>query len=90
MIERHARELLRGLLYERDGIFDRGAGVRLIGVGMSSLDHGEYRQLSLDDFLQDQEKEKTETADRVRQEKLRKMLQKVQSRYGNDSLRKGL
>lgn len=90
VIERHARELLRGLLYERDGIFDRGAGVRLIGVGMSSLDHGEYRQLSLDDFLQDQEKEKTETADRVRQEKLRKMLQKVQSRYGNDSLRKGL
>ena len=90
VIERHARELLRGLLYERDGIFDRGAGVRLIGVGMSSLDHGEYRQLSLDDFLQDQEKEKTETAGRVRQEKLRKMLQKVQSRYGNDSLRKGL
>lgn len=90
MIERHARELLRGLLYERDGIFDRGAGVRLIGVGMSSLDHGEYRQLSLDDFLQDQEKEKAETAGRVRQEKLRKMLQKVQSRYGNDSLRKGL
>ena len=90
VIERHARELLRGLLYERDGIFDRGAGVRLIGVGMSSLDHGEYRQLSLDDFLQDQEKEKAETAGRVRQEKLRKMLQKVQSRYGNDSLRKGL
>lgn len=90
VIERHARELLRGLLYERDGIFDRGAGVRLIGVGMSSLDHGEYRQLSLEDFLQDQEKEKTETAGRVRQEKLRKMLQKVQSRYGNDSLRKGL
>ena len=90
VIERHARELLRGLLYERDGIFDRGAGVRLIGVGMSSLDHGEYRQLSLEDFLQDQEKEKAETAGRVRQEKLRKMLQKVQSRYGNDSLRKGL
>ncbi len=90
VIERHARELLRGLLYERDGIFDRGAGVRLIGVGMSSLDHGEYRQLSLEDFLQDQEKEKAEAAGRVRQEKLRKMLQKVQSRYGNDSLRKGL
>lgn len=90
VIERHARELLRGLLYERDGIFDRGAGVRLIGVGMSSLDHGEYRQLSLEDFLQDQEKEKAEAAGRVRQEKLRKMLQKVQSRYGSDSLRKGL
>ena len=90
VIERHARELLRSLLYERDGIFDRGAGVRLIGVGMSSLDHGEYRQLSLEDFLQDQEKEKAEAAGRVRQEKLRKMLQKVQSRYGNDSLRKGL
>lgn len=90
VIERHARELLRSLLYERDGIFDRGAGVRLIGIGMSSLDHGEYRQLSLEDFLQDQEKEKAEAAGRVRQEKLRKMLQKVQSRYGNDSLRKGL
>ncbi len=89
VIERHARELLRGLLYERDGIFDRGAGVRLIGVGMSSLDHGEYRQLSLDDFLQDQEKEKAEMAGRVRQEKLREMLQKVQSRYGSKSLRKG-
>ncbi len=89
VIERHARELLRGLLYERDGIFDRGAGVRLIGVGMSSLDHGEYRQLSLNDFLQDQEKEKAEMAGRVRQEKLREMLQKVQSRYGSKGLRKG-
>lgn len=89
VIERQAGELLRGLLYERGGIFDRGAGVRLIGVGMSSLDHGEYRQLSLEDFLQDQEKEKAETAGRVRQEKLQEMLQKVQSRYGSKSLRKG-
>ena len=89
VIEQHAKELLRGLLYERDGIFDRGAGVRLIGVGMSSLDHGEYRQLSLEDFLQDQEKEKAETASRARQEKLQEMLQKVQSRYGSGSLRKG-
>lgn len=89
VIEQHAKELLRGLLYEQDGIFDRGAGVRLIGVGMSSLDHGEYRQLSLEDFLQDQEKEKAETAGRIRQEKLQEMLQKVQSRYGSGSLRKG-
>ncbi len=89
VIERHARKLLGGLLYERDGIFDRGAGVRLIGVGMSTLDHGEYQQLSLEDFLQDQEKEKAENARKARQEKLQEMLQKVQSRYGSESLRKG-
>ncbi len=89
VIERNARDLLRGLLYERDGIFDRGAGVRLIGVGMSSLDHGEYRQLSMEDFLRDQAREKEETARKIRQEKLREMMEKVQGRYGSGSLRKG-
>lgn len=45
-------ELLFGTGKQGDGgLFGRGRTVRLVGVGGSSLDRGEYRQLSLEDFL---------------------------------------
>lgn len=46
-----AEPLLKGLLFDEGGAFDQDLGVRLIGVGMSSLGHGEYRQMSLDDMF---------------------------------------
>ncbi len=101
LICRTARELLQGLLYERDGIFDRGAGVRLIGVGVSTLDRGEYRQMDMESFLAEKEQEdrearrKEEEQARSRREaqkraRLDQMLQQVRSRYGEDKLRRGM
>lgn len=55
IIERNASKLMENLLFEKDGIYDRGAGVRLVGVGVSTLDHGEYRQMDLEGFLQEQQ-----------------------------------
>ena len=101
VIRENARELLQGLLYERDGIFDRGAGVRLIGVGVSTLDRGEYRQMDMESFLAEKEredrktrKEKEEQAKSLRaaqkKDRLDQMLQQVRSRYGEDKLRRGM
>lgn len=100
-IRENARELLQGLLYERDGIFDRGAGVRLIGVGVSSLDRGEYRQMDMESFLAEKEREerkaRREEEERERslraaqkRDRLDQMLQQVRSRYGEDKLRRGM
>jgi DNA polymerase IV len=96
-----AGDLLKGLLYERNGIFDRGKGVRLIGVGVSSLDHGEYRQMDLEEFLREQEtqrrerrrREQEEAHRRVLQEKrgrLEGMMQQVRQKYGEDKIRRGM
>ncbi|MBQ1312338.1 MAG: DNA polymerase IV [Blautia sp.] len=48
---RHSKELLSGLTREKDGLFDRGYALRLIGVSASSLDKGEFRQMDLFDYL---------------------------------------
>ncbi len=43
-----AKQLMDELLTGEKGLFARGAGVRLVGVGTSGLDHGEYQQLKLE------------------------------------------
>ena len=35
----------------QEGLLHHTAGIRLVGVGTSDLDHGEYRQMSLEDLL---------------------------------------
>ncbi|WP_051538259.1 Y-family DNA polymerase [Butyrivibrio proteoclasticus] len=47
-----ARKLSDKLLLGDDGLFVRGESVRLVGVGVSKLDDGSYRQLSLFDQLE--------------------------------------
>lgn len=89
VIRKNAEELLQGLLYEENGIFDRGAGVRLIGVGVSSLDRGEYRQLDLEGFLLQQKEEKEQEAVRRKEKRLEEMMKKLQERYGADTIHKG-
>lgn len=49
VISENAVRLARTLLFEEGGPFPRGEKIRLIGVGMSRLDDGKYRQLSLFD-----------------------------------------
>lgn len=90
VIFRNARELLQGLLYEENGIFDRGAGVRLIGVGVSTLDRGEYRQMDFDGFLQQQKEEKEQAAIREKRNRLDDMMRTVQARYGTDMIHRGI
>ena len=51
VIEANAVMLARELLFGESGPFTRGEGIRLIGVGVSHLDRGEYRQLSLFDYF---------------------------------------
>ena len=45
-----AQDLLRHLLFD-GGIFDEGHGIRLIGVGVTGLEEGEYRQEDLFEWL---------------------------------------
>ena len=90
IIRSSAEELLHSLLYERNGIFDQGIGVRLIGVGVSSLDHGEYRQMDLMGFLQEQEIARKAQQEKERQSRLDEMLNKVNSRYGDGLLHRGV
>ena len=89
VIRRNAEELIQSLLYEENGIFDRGAGVRLIGVGVSSLDRGEYRQLDLEGFLLQQKEEKKREAVRRKEKCLDEMMKRLQERYGADTIHKG-
>ena len=50
-ILRVASDLMQELLQGRNGLFARGDRIRLAGVSAVKLDRGQYRQLSLEDFL---------------------------------------
>lgn len=89
VIRQNAEELLRGLLYEENGIFDHGGGVRLIGVGVSSLDRGEYRQMDLEGFLCEQQQNQKRKAQEQKKHQLDEMMKKLQSRYGEATIYKG-
>lgn len=76
VIEQNADRLLDGLMFEENGLFDRGLAVRLIGVGVSTLDHGEYRQLDLAGFLREQEEERVRQEQEKEAEKERACLER--------------
>ena len=63
--------------------------MRLIGVGVSSLDRGEYRQLDLEGFLLQQKEEKKREAVRRKEKCLDEMMKRLQERYGADTVHKG-
>ncbi len=100
-IEACAQDLLRQLLIEPGGLFDKGQAIRLIGVGTSGLDDGEFTQGTLFDWAaekkeRDEEKAAREAEARQRQaakearrEKLAAMMSQVQKRYGKDAIRRG-
>lgn len=53
VINEEAMRLLDELTGGRDGLFAKGHGLRLIGVGGSSLDDGSYEQVSLFDWAEE-------------------------------------
>lgn len=75
-----AKSLSDKLLLGENGLFIKGEVVRLVGVGVSKLDDGSYRQLNLFDIMN----EKNET-----QKKLDKMSQEIEDRYGKGTIFKG-
>ena len=86
------------LLHGPEGLFSQGASMRLIGVGCSNIDREAYRQMDLFSWAEtkkaeDQRREeqrKRELQIEEKKKKLDGMMEKVQSRYGEKSLRKGM
>lgn len=62
------------------GAFGEGLGVRLVGVGVTNLDHGENRQMNIFDY-----KEKT-----AEQKKLDAMEDYVNAKFGAGTIKRGL
>lgn len=92
-IEREAVKLFYQILTGPGGVFSEGRTIRLIGVGVSNLDHGEYHQMTLTDFLDQSDEIKRETeiahARREKQEKLSRMTEALDQKFGKGTVRKG-
>ncbi len=103
-IETHALALLEQLAWGEDGLFLQGVHIRLIGVSAAKLDRGEYRQISLFDYLEEAGRQKEEVrrqeeeqriaegkeADRRKKEKaLEDMMGRIRSRYGEEAVMTG-
>lgn len=100
LIERTAQALARRLLLgtgSREGLFASGRKIRLIGVGASSLDHGEFRQLDLFGFMEEKKREDAVRQEQAEQQKeaddkkrrLTRMMDEIHRKFGEDSLTKG-
>ena len=89
-----AAKLLRELLMGSGGLISRGYGIRLIGVGASNLDHGEYRQMDIFEALREREKAvMTAASDEEREKRaasLRMMQKEIEERFGPEVLKKGM
>ena len=75
LIEETALRLLAPLAEE---LFAAGQGIRLLGVGVTNLDHGENRQLSIFDIQQAQDP------------RLAALQDAINSKYGPGTLRRGV
>lgn len=87
-----AKTLSDKLLLGENGLFIRGEVVRLVGVGVSKLDDGSYRQLNLFDMINEQKKIGSNpdySLDFEKQKKLDKMSAEIDGRYGKGTIFKG-
>lgn len=66
-----------------DRLFDEGEVLRLIGIGVSGLDHGEYRQMGMEDWLQENEQNRQRSE---KKKKLEEMVKKIRSQYGESAV----
>ena len=83
----HAKALTDKLLLGTSGLFEKGEVIRLVGVGVSKLDDGSYRQMSLFDMIN--EKEKASPAmDEGKKKKLDAMTEKLTNTYGKGIIKK--
>ncbi len=84
-----SRKLMDELLLGEKGLFRQGAKVRLLCVSASNLDHGEFRQMTLFDLEDQMAEQKEEEKKREKLERLRKMTESIQGRFGADAVHKG-
>jgi DNA polymerase-4 len=66
-----------------DALFDKGEVLRLIGVGVSGINHGEYQQMGMDAWLQENEKNQEK---KEKQKKLDEMVKKIRMQYGEKAV----
>ena len=103
-IEEAALYLADKLLNGPDGLFHEGVTVRLIGVGVSRLTQKEMHQMSLFEWAQQNEEEEKvrreeeesarrseekRKAEQARQDKLNTMMEKINGKFGNGTIKKG-
>ena len=85
-ISENAMSLLKELSFEKGGgLLENGGGYRLIGVGVSGIDHGENRQLSLFELLD----EKSDRNERERERKLEALSDLLDKKFGEGVIVKG-
>ena len=82
-----AKKLIESLLLVPDGLFSKGEAIRLIGVGVSNLDKGENRQMTLAEWAEISKEQETK---REKSRKLDLMVENVQHRFGKDAVKKGM
>lgn len=80
----YSKELADKMLLGPDGLFMKGENVRLVGVGLSKLDDGSYRQLSLFDASFNNNSNNDE-----RTKRLNKMADEINLKFGKDAIKKG-
>ena len=72
------------LLLGNNGLFIQGEVIRLVGVGVTKLDDGSYRQLSLFDNTFN-----APSKDDQKQKKLDEMSKLIDEKYGKNTIFKG-
>lgn len=87
--------LLEELLFQPEGLFEQGETIRLVGVGVSGLDKGDYRQMDLFHWAADNQKQKRmkeEQETRERKERIRRQQerQKLEKQERIDSMMQNL
>ena len=82
------------LLDAPDGLFGQGRKVRLMSIFTANLDHGDFRQMTLEELTENRAEIEAEIRDtRRRAEKERKLqaLSKtLQERFGAGTVRRGM
>ncbi|MBQ8307113.1 MAG: DNA polymerase IV [Blautia sp.] len=91
-IYERAEELLRQLLYARNGLFEKGEAIRLIGISAANLDRGEFRQLNLLEYaesLPSPVSKKETPPDPEKARRLERMMEQIRTQYGKEAIHKG-
>ncbi len=82
----YAKILADKLLLGENGLFIKGEVIRLVGVGVSKMDDGSFRQLNIFDVMK---KAPSADHDFEKQKKLDKMSEELSSRFGKGTVFKG-
>lgn len=94
VIYENAEALMEELLLSPSGLFARGRTVRLMGVGISHLDSGEYRQMNLFEYAADHARRRAdrerEQEKREKERRLNQMMEDISGKYGPNALKKGI